>query len=105
MAPQTPQSVPSGFVFARAATSPKRRLACAHSAGMKPSPSSVEPSRPMTEKAGLMMLSIGFLPQEFSRAKAMRPALVCRTLVTVTSAVWPMQALPPSTTSMVPSSR
>src|SRR6185503_8339698 len=39
------------------------------------------------------------------RAKIIRPAVVCSTLVTVTSSIWPMCFLPWSTTTMVPSSR
>ena len=39
------------------------------------------------------------------RAKIIRPAVVCSTLVTVTSTLWPMSFRPWSTTTMVPSSR
>lgn len=57
MAPHTPAREPSGFFFASEATSPKRALALSHSRGMKPGPSAVEPSWPMTVKAGLTMRS------------------------------------------------
>ena len=41
----------------------------------------------------------------FGRAKIIRPATVCRTLVTTVSRVSPMCRFPPSTTIIVPSSR
>ena len=40
-----------------------------------------------------------------SRVKIIRPAVVCSTLVTMTSTIWPRYFLPWSTTTMVPSSR
>src|SRR5690606_29748013 len=40
-----------------------------------------------------------------NRVKIMRPAAVCRTLVTTTCTILPMCTRPPSTTTIVPSSR
>ncbi len=44
-------------------------------------------------------------PSRFGRAKIMRPATVCRTLVTTTSVSSPISRRPCSTTIIVPSSR